>query len=186
MHATEHRIGLKVHGPNLSNDITGTDPLKDNLKLIDCKATETGNADAEMTADLVNKLSQAMVKVLSQEPINLAREKQGLPTANIVILRGCGVKIKLDPFFKRHGLNGFAICPTCILNGLSQSIGLKTFAVPGATGDYHTNLFVKADKSMDLFLNGSIDETTGERQDYQFGFLHIKAIDETGHDKNME
>jgi 2,3-bisphosphoglycerate-independent phosphoglycerate mutase len=38
---------------------------------------------------------------------------------------------------------------------------------------------------MDLFLNGSIDETTGERQDYQFGFLHIKAIDETGHDKNM-
>jgi 2,3-bisphosphoglycerate-independent phosphoglycerate mutase len=39
---------------------------------------------------------------------------------------------------------------------------------------------------MDLFLNGSLDETTGESQDYQFGFLHIKAVDETGHDKNME
>jgi 2,3-bisphosphoglycerate-independent phosphoglycerate mutase len=117
LHATEHRIGLKVHGPNLSNDITGTDPLKDNLKLIECKATEAGDANAEMTADLVNKLSQAMVTVLSQEPLNLEREKQGLPTANIVILRGCGVKIKLDPFLERHGLNGFAICPTCILNG---------------------------------------------------------------------
>lgn len=32
LHATEHRIGLKVSGPNLTNDITGTDPLRDNLK----------------------------------------------------------------------------------------------------------------------------------------------------------
>ena len=33
MHATEHRCGIKITGPNLSNAITGTDPLKDNLKL---------------------------------------------------------------------------------------------------------------------------------------------------------
>lgn len=31
--ATEHRIGIKISGPNLNNKITGTDPLKDNLKL---------------------------------------------------------------------------------------------------------------------------------------------------------
>ena len=37
-HATEHRIGLKVVGDNLSDLITGTDPLKDNLPLRVCKA----------------------------------------------------------------------------------------------------------------------------------------------------
>jgi 2,3-bisphosphoglycerate-independent phosphoglycerate mutase len=32
-HATEHRIGLKITSRNLSDQITGTDPLKDNLPL---------------------------------------------------------------------------------------------------------------------------------------------------------
>lgn len=33
-HATEHRCGIKVTGgKKLTNNITGTDPLKDNLKL---------------------------------------------------------------------------------------------------------------------------------------------------------
>ena len=32
-YATEHRCGIAVSGPRLSDDITGTDPLKDNLPL---------------------------------------------------------------------------------------------------------------------------------------------------------
>jgi 2,3-bisphosphoglycerate-independent phosphoglycerate mutase len=33
-YATEHRCGLKVTGKGLSSQITGTDPLKDNKKLL--------------------------------------------------------------------------------------------------------------------------------------------------------
>jgi len=50
LHATEHRIGLTVSGPNLTNDITGTDPLKDNLKIVNCEATSE-EPNAIMTAD---------------------------------------------------------------------------------------------------------------------------------------
>lgn len=32
-HATEHRCGVKLSGPNLTDAVTGTDPLKDNLVL---------------------------------------------------------------------------------------------------------------------------------------------------------
>ena len=32
-YATEHRCGLVVRGPGLSDAISGTDPLKDNLPL---------------------------------------------------------------------------------------------------------------------------------------------------------
>ena len=33
-YATEHRCGVVVRGPGLSDQISGTDPLKDNLPLL--------------------------------------------------------------------------------------------------------------------------------------------------------
>lgn len=38
--ATEHRCGVKISGPGLSSQITGTDPLKDDLPLVHCKAED--------------------------------------------------------------------------------------------------------------------------------------------------
>ena len=32
-YATEHRCGIVVSGPGLSDEVSGTDPLKDNLPL---------------------------------------------------------------------------------------------------------------------------------------------------------
>ena len=51
-HATEHRIGLKISGPGLSNKVTGTDPVHDNLKLIHCEPTDQ-TPEAAKTAMLV-------------------------------------------------------------------------------------------------------------------------------------
>ena len=39
MYATEHRCSVKVSGPNLSNKISGNDPLKDNKLAVECTAT---------------------------------------------------------------------------------------------------------------------------------------------------
>jgi 2,3-bisphosphoglycerate-independent phosphoglycerate mutase len=50
-HATEHRIGLKVTNDYVCDQITGTDPLKDNLKLRRAKAKIP---EAEKTAEIVN------------------------------------------------------------------------------------------------------------------------------------
>lgn len=36
-YATEHRCGVVLHGPGLSDAVSGTDPLKDNLPLVVCK-----------------------------------------------------------------------------------------------------------------------------------------------------
>ncbi len=35
-YATEHRCGVVVRGPGLSDAVSGTDPLKDNLPLLKC------------------------------------------------------------------------------------------------------------------------------------------------------
>ena len=50
-HATEHRIGLKISGPGLSNKISGTDPLTDDKVLRVVRALEP---KAEKTAQIVS------------------------------------------------------------------------------------------------------------------------------------
>jgi 2,3-bisphosphoglycerate-independent phosphoglycerate mutase len=49
-----HRCGVKVSGPNLSDQITGTDPLKDNLMLKKVAPKNKDNPNAVFTAQLVN------------------------------------------------------------------------------------------------------------------------------------
>ena len=53
---------------------------------------------------------------------------------------------------------------------------LSFFQVDGATGDYHTNLSAKKD--------ALVRHLTPVHSDYSFGFLHVKAVDDAGHDKN--
>lgn len=53
------------------------------------------------------------------------------------------------------------------------TIGIERVVPEGATGDYHTDLKVKARTAYDLLY----------KQGYEFCFLHIKGYDEAGHDK---
>lgn len=48
---------------------------------------------------------------------------------------------------------------------------------PGATGDYHTKLSSKAETL--------VKHLTDDQKEYTFGFLHVKAVDDAGHDKNV-
>ena len=47
--------------------------------------------------------------------------------------------------------------------------------MPGATGDYHSNLEAKFDAAV---------RRLGER-DVDLGFVHIKAVDDAAHDRNV-
>ena len=53
IHATEHRCGVKISGENLSSNITGTDPIKDNLKLRESKPKDPNNSNDILSAKLV-------------------------------------------------------------------------------------------------------------------------------------
>ena len=69
-YATEHRCSVRVRGPRLSNKITGNDPLKDDRVEMTCTATQP-EADAEYTAELIDKLSKEITKTLLEHPINI-------------------------------------------------------------------------------------------------------------------
>lgn len=175
LHATEHRCGLKIVGRNLSHHIEGTDPLKDDLPLRRAKALDESNQNAVHTAIILNKLSDWIHEELSKHPINQERVQSNKPPANVLLFRGCGVKLRVPTFRQKHNLNSFFIAPTAIIKGLAMTLGADIINVEGATGDVHSNFQSKFDKAVEL-LNTN----------YEFGFVHIKAIDDLGHDKNLE
>lgn len=69
-YATEHRCGLKVRGKNLSSQITGTDPLKDNKIIRNCFPIDNEDSNSVFTASLVNALSSEIRRILTNHPIN--------------------------------------------------------------------------------------------------------------------
>uniref|UniRef100_A0AAV1V0S4 Metalloenzyme domain-containing protein n=1 Tax=Peronospora matthiolae TaxID=2874970 RepID=A0AAV1V0S4_9STRA len=174
-HATEHRCGIVFQGPGLCDKITGTDPLKDNLPLVTSEPTND-TPEAAYSSKLLNAVSDAIHKRLSNHPINKAREAQNKPPANVVLLRGPGERIDVPPFADKHGLTPFMIAPTCIIAGLGMSLEFKIALAPGATGDYHTNLCSKAETALELLRSN----------EYDFGFVHVKAVDDAGHDRDVE
>eukprot|EP01133_Synstelium_polycarpum_P016999 gene16999-20229_t len=174
-YATEHRCGVRVRGPMLTDAISSTDPLKDNLPLLLAKPLNSSK-EAEITSKIVNELSTVIQEALEDHPINVERRANGKDAANVVLLRGCGVRVEAPTFKEKYGMRAFMIAPTCIIAGLGMSVEIDVVEAPGATGDYHTNLESKGTVAVDTLVNG----------DYDFGFLHIKAVDDAGHDKNTE
>ncbi|KAI8338660.1 2,3-bisphosphoglycerate-independent phosphoglycerate mutase-domain-containing protein [Chlamydoabsidia padenii] len=174
-YATEHRCGVRVRGPGLTDTITGTDPLKDGRLLVNCEPTEP-TKEAKMTSQLVNELSDVFYNVLQDHAINHDRIKAGKNPANCVLLRGCGSCIDIPSIEKRHGFKSFLIAPTCIIAGLGMTAGMDILQVQGATGDYFTNFEAKGNAAVQALGN----------EHYDFGFLHIKAVDDAGHDRNVD
>ncbi|PIA63391.1 hypothetical protein AQUCO_00201021v1 [Aquilegia coerulea] len=192
-YATEHRCGVVVKGPKLSGNISGTDPLKDNRLLLKAEALDNTD-EAKHTAAVVNELSKEISRILISHPLNAQRAAEGKAIANLVLLRGCGIRIEVPPFEKKHDLWPCMVAPTKIIAGLGLSLGIDILEAPGATGDYRTLLTSKATaiaKALSapvqpcphVFVPGEDNHKPGRVDGYDFGFLHIKAIDDAGHDK---
>ncbi|CAI5458911.1 unnamed protein product [Closterium sp. Yama58-4] len=237
-YATEHRCGVVVRGPGLSDKISGTDPLKDG-RALGVATPLDGSPEADLTACVVNALSDAIPAELKNHPINAQRAAQGKNVANVVLLRGCGIRIEgfssrilphtstslqVPTFKDRHGMRACMVAPTKIIAGLGLSLGIDILHVPAATGDYRTCLASKAEavaaalstvppplppsktkptnqtdqngridpiapliQSAPLIsVPGEDDPREGCGEGYEFAFLHIKAVDDAGHDKAVD
>lgn len=173
-YATEHRCGLVLRGPGLTDTISGTDPLKDNLPLL--KSTPLDDSEeSQHTAHIINATSAFIRQLLEKHPINVKRKAQGKSLANVILLRGCGIRLMLPTFESLHGFRSAMVAPTKIIAGLGMCASMDVVTVPGTTGDYRTLFHRKAEAVAKLMLS--------ER--YDFVFLHVKAVDDAGHDKNL-
>lgn len=67
------------------------------------------------------------------------------------------------------------IAPTAIVRGVGITLQMDIVEVEGTTGYYDSDLNAKARKAAEK-LKG----------DYDFGFVHVKATDDAGHDKDHQ
>lgn len=149
------------------------DPLKDNKKIGRCQPLEDSE-EALITSQVVQATSDAIRVCLKNHPINIERKAEGKSYTNVILLRGCGKRFEAPSFEEMHGMKAFMIAPTAIIKGIGMHIDLDIFDVEGATGWYDSNYHNKFESAENLL----------RKEGYDFGFVHIKAIDDAGHDKN--
>ena len=174
VYATEHRCAVKILADNLSDQISGTDPIHDNLSLLVSKPLDDSE-NALYTSNIVNALSNTFHNILENEEINIHRKKENKPVANIILLRGPGMRLNVPTFQEIHKLNPFLIAPTAIIAGLGISIGIPIIKVPGATGDMNSDYNAKSLAAIKEF----------QTNNYDIGIIHLKGIDDASHDGNF-
>jgi 2,3-bisphosphoglycerate-independent phosphoglycerate mutase len=170
---TGHRAVLVLRGRGLSAAVGDTDPHEVGKKVLKAEALDR-TAAARRTARIVNLFTKKVYQVLHHHPLNQQRRKEGLPPANMVLLRGAGVVPHLEPLEKRLGIKAACVAATALIKGVCKLAGMEVVEVEGATGNVNTN------------LRGKIEATVKALETNDLVLLHIKAFDELGHDGKTE
>jgi 2,3-bisphosphoglycerate-independent phosphoglycerate mutase len=188
-----HRGVLVLRGSGLSHEVSDSDPHETGKKPLEVvpRVQEQPSAlpgypviaggmrkyvlrrnRAVKTAKLLNEFTKKAHEILKKHELNLERVRKGLPPANYVLLRGGGVVPNLIPLEQRLGLKAACVAAAALVKGVCKLAGLTVVDVPGATGSLNTDLNAKAKAALKMLEN------------HDLVLLHIKGLDEAGHDGN--
>lgn len=184
-----HRGVLIMRGNStrVSPLFTNTDPQKPGP--IQWARPIAATDEAKRSARAINEWTKVVHKILKAHAVNKRRAKEGLPVANIIIVRGPSslvegkpwkgatyfgpyVKepVKIQIFGERYRMRTACIAGGTLYKGIARYVGMEVIDVKGATADLNTDLRAKI-SAVQRALNS-----------YDFVFLHIKGCDPAGHD----
>lgn len=130
----------------------------------------TGCADAEVLKELMRRA----VPILDAHPINVARKKEGLLSANAIWFWAEGTAAALPNFAEQYGKTGAVISAVPLCHGIARLVGLDVIEVEGATGELDTN------------LEGKVDAAVQALETRDFVTIHVEAPDECTHCHDLE
>lgn len=168
-----HRAALALSGEGLGACVSSNDPKTEGAEPLPVRPLTDDEADAR-TAEICNDFIRQSSRILFDHPLNRERISQGLPPANIILIRGAGRMGRLEPFSERYGLSGSVISAATLITGIGMAVGLQHVPVAGATGSADTNLAAK------------VEAATRELARREFVLMNIKGADEAGHDGRAE
>ncbi len=164
-----HRAALALVGEGLGDKVSSNDPKKEGVQPLTIRPCTDDPADRK-TADACNEFIRQSGKILYHHPLNVRRMEEGLPPANLLLIRGAGKMGELPQFSERYGLSGSVISAATLISGIGKVVGLEHIPVPGTTGS--------ADSDLDAKVRAAI----GELGRKDFVLMNIKGADEAGHD----
>jgi len=135
----------------------------------------TAEAPSHETVQLLQELMLTSKDLLTNHPVNIKRQVNGKPLANMIWPWSPGHKPQMPLLKDLYGIeNGAVISAVDLIHGLGKLAGLESIFVEGATGLFDTNYSGKAEAAMKAL----------KTNDYVF--LHIEAPDEAGHEGDVE
>ena len=172
--STGHRAVLVLRGEGLSGAVSDADPKVEGKKPAVVKPLD-GSAEAEKTADLLNKIVYKTYEMIKDHPINIERINNNLPPANVVIPRGAGAVPDVEAINDKYEVNSACIAETGLIMGIGRFAGMDIIEMDDVTGGVDTNL--------DNIRDAIIDQV--KNSDHDFFLINIDGADEAGHDGNM-
>ena len=182
----QHRGVLVIKG-GFSDNISNADPaygaggvdLIGGEKLFFSKPFDD-EEDSKLSAEIVNSFFRQSFEILDKHPVNIARAKKGLYSANVVICRDAGSK---PTKFKKMPGKWIALGYMPLEIGVSEAAGMSVykFKYPKLSGiDVYGNLYdgledaIKYAKKMLWWYKNK----------YDYFYIHFKETDIPGHDNN--
>lgn len=174
--SVEHRAALVLRAEGLSHQITEVDPHEAGVDYWDAKPEQDAEDPdaAQRTAAIINEFVRRTREILDKHPVNQARRERGELPANIVLPRGAGTAMHLQPLEERYGLRSAMIVEVDLVRGLGEYLKMDVVRVPGATGGQDTDEIAIA-KAVVAAL-----------EDHDFVLANIKAPDLGGHDGDYQ
>ncbi len=133
-----------------------------------------GATDADFTLKTLLALMAKAAEILPSAPANLRAVAEGRLPANAIWLWSPGRAGAMRTMAERHGIRSAVISAVDVIKGLGFCLGMDVINVLGATGYIDTNYEGKAEAAIQAI------------QDHDFVYVHVEAIDEVSHARNLE
>lgn len=171
---------------SLSDEVDNTDPAYRKVGVISVaeknfqpyikKSTPLSSTlSAQVTADLVNEFTLKSIEILDNHPVNKARERKGLPKANVILVRDAGSRLpKLPPISSLFNRSFGSITEMPVENGIAKLLGMRAVEMPPPTED----------KALDYSMR--LDATLKLLKEVDVVYVHLKGPDEPGHDGDLQ
>lgn len=158
-----YRNLLVLSGPQYSAEISYDKPDDNHGQPVDKHLPRTKSSAGFHTAEVLRDLIARAADVLK------GREANGIwPWSG-------GKAGAIHNICQRYGIRAAVISAVDVINGLGRCMGMDVIKVPGATGYIDTNYEGKADAAIQALADG-----------YDFVYVHVEAIDEVSHARDME
>lgn len=165
----EHRVIVLLMGTGLSSAISDTDPgERAAVQRVLPVHPMADDPAAIRTADALRELLAVAGSALARHPVNVQRQRQGLPSVNAILTRGAA-RAPVRP--QRTARDGAMVsgCNTAL--GVARHLGLATSTSPAMTGNLDTDLDAKFAAAGELLADSA------------FVVIHVKGTDIAAHDR---
>jgi len=169
-----YRNILVLSGPRFSHRVKTEKPDDNHGEYLADHLPVAIDPEAEYTAEFLRNMILQAPAILENSAVNKRRIKDGKPPANGIWPWSGGKAGALRPLREKYGITGAVISAVDVIIGLGRCLGMDVISVPGATGYIDTNYEGKADAAIAALTN------------YDLVYLHVEAIDEVSHERNLQ